>query len=355
MNSLYTAKHTYQDLTLRVSYLSLISCVFKLSKRYLYLSNIPDKEHHVSNSSNELFTRRPVVITAAILCTLLWGSAYPSIKAGYILWEIQANDVPSQMVFAGMRFLVAGLLLVLVVRILKRPALDISWFKLRQLTLLGATQTSLQYVFFYIGLAFTTGMKASIMNATMTFFSVILAHFIYTNDRLNQRKILGCTVGFMGVVIVNFNSSLDVSFTLTGEGAVIFAAFVLAASSIYGKTVSQTIDPMQMTAWQLSIGGSILLVIGFVSGGDIGNVSVFSSVLLVYLALLSSIAFTLWSMLLKHNPVGMITIFNFLVPVFGTLLSGLFLGESIMEWKNLIALIFVCSGIYLVTRMKIRS
>ena len=307
------------------------------------------------NASSEFFTRRPIVITSAMLCTLLWGSAYPSIKAGYILWEIQANDIPSQMVFAGMRFLLAGLLLIALAKLLKRPPVEFNWRKARQLSLLGATQTSLQYVFFYIGLAFTTGVKASIMNATMTFFSVILAHFIYTNDKLNQRKILGCTFGFIGVVIVNFNSSLDLSFSLAGEGSVILAAFILAASAIYGKKLSQSIDPMQMTAWQLAIGGLILLVIGFSTGGKMGDLNLSSGALLVYLALLSSIAFTLWSMLMKHNPVGMITIFSFLVPVFGTALSALFLGESILEWKNLIALALVCTGIYLVTRMKVQE
>ena len=307
------------------------------------------------NASIEFFTRRPIVIASAMLCTLLWGSAYPSIKAGYILWEIQANDIPSQMVFAGMRFLLAGLLLIALAKLLKRPSVEFNWRKARQLSLLGATQTSLQYVFFYIGLAFTTGVKASIMNATMTFFSVILAHFIYTNDKLNQRKILGCTFGFIGVVIVNFNSSLDLSFSLAGEGSVILAAFILAVSAIYGKKLSQSIDPMQMTAWQLAIGGLILLVIGFSTGGKMGDLNLSSGALLVYLALLSSIAFTLWSMLMKHNPVGMITIFSFLVPVFGTALSALFLGESILEWKNFIALAFVCAGIYLVTRMKVKT
>lgn len=308
----------------------------------------------MSKVSSELFSRRPVVIVAAILCTFLWGSAYPSIKTGYILWEIQANDIPAQMVFSGMRFLLAGSVLVFLAYMLKRPALNINGMKLRQLTVLGATQTTLQYVFFYIGLAYTTGMKASILNATMTFFSVILAHFIYANDKLNQRKILGCSIGFAGVVIVNFSGGFDVSFTLVGEGFVIFAAFVLAASSIYGKKVSQTIDPMQMTAWQLSIGGAILLAMGFATGGGVGTINTASVLLLVYLALLSSIAFTLWSLLLKYNPVGMIVIFSFLIPVFGTVLSGLFLGEPILEWKNLIALMLVCFGIYFVTRVKVR-
>lgn len=310
----------------------------------------------MSRTSSEFFSSRSVVFSLAILCTLLWGSAYPAIKTGYLLLAIEPNDIASQMVFAGMRFLFAGIALLLLARLLGRSKLAMNFVKFRQLALLGATQTSLQYVFFYIGLAFTTGVKASIMNATGTFFSVILAHYIYKNDRLNHRKLLGCLVGFSGVFIVNFNQSLfDLDFSMAGEGSIVLAAFILAAASIYGKKISQTMDAMLMTAWQLSIGGCILLLLGFIFGGKVADFDANSMALLFYLAILSSAAFALWSVLLKYNRVGVITIFNFLVPIFGSMLSALFLNESIFEWKNLIALILVCSGIYLVTRVAIRN
>ncbi|MNV79807.1 EamA-like transporter family protein [compost metagenome] len=78
--------------------------------------------------------------------------------------------------------------------------------------------------------------------------------------------------------------------------------------------------------------------------------TVASTLLLVYLALLSSAAFSLWSLLLKHNRVSQITVFNFTVPIFGAVLSAIFLGEVLLEWKNLLALVLVCCGIWLVTR-----
>ena len=55
--------------------------------------------------------------------------------------------------------------------------------------------------------------------------------------------------------------------------------------------------------------------------------------ILGYLTLLSSVAFALWSILLKYNRVGMIAPFNFLIPVSGALLSAIFLGENILELK----------------------
>lgn len=314
----------------------------------------------MKQAADNYFTRPLVVFSLAILCTMLWGSAYPAIKTGYALLSIEAHDTASQMVFAGQRFLLAGLILLVLFRILRKPKNTGQKFKMTlpkffQLATLGLSQTTLQYIFFYIGVANTTGVKASILNSTGTFFSVLLAHFIYQNDRLSYRKTLGCTIGFLGVFIVNFHSSLlDFQFSLAGEGSVVLAAFFLAAASIYGKKLSQTMDAMLMTAWQLTIGGAALLVIGFLCGGHSGAFNLSSSILLIYLALLSSIAFAVWSILLKHNPVGTVTIFNFLIPVFGSLLSSLFLNESILEWKYLIALLLVCSGIYLVTQSKKR-
>jgi drug/metabolite transporter (DMT)-like permease len=305
----------------------------------------------MNTSPAEFFTRRSVLVSCAILCTMLWGSAYPAIKSGYALLNIAPQDVPSQMVFAGWRFLLAGIFLLLLARLTGRPWWGMKPGQLHKITLLGLTQTTLQYIFFYIGLAFATGVKASIMNATGTFFSVLLAHFIYHNDRLNYRKTLGCLTGFAGVLVVNFSDSLfSLDFSIAGEGAIVLAAFVLAAASIYGKTISQQMDAMLMTAWQLGIGGAALLAIGLAFGGKSGDFTLTSAALLIYLALLSSVAFALWSILLKFNPVGMVTIFNFLIPVFGATLSALFLNESVLEWRYLIALVLVCAGIYLVTK-----
>ncbi len=301
--------------------------------------------------THPFFSQRKVVFLLAGLCCLLWGSAYPSIKNGYALFAIAADDVPSKMVFAGYRFVLAGLLLLLMAQLMHRPIFNLSRKNLRQIVTLGLTQTSLQYVFFYIGLAYTTGVKGSIMNGTGTFFSVLLAHFIYHNDRLSWRKVLGCTVGFVGVMVVNFGQDLlDFHFTLLGEGSVVLAAFILSAASIYGKNVSQHMDSIIMTGYQLAIGGLVLVLGGYFFGGTLTGFTWKASALLFYLALLSSVAFALWSILLKYNSVGSVTIFNFLIPVFGAVLSALFLGESILEWKNVFALLLVCTGIFLVTK-----
>lgn len=299
-----------------------------------------------------LFARKNAAYAGAAFCCLLWGSAYPAIKSGYEIFQIAVDDIPSKVVFAGYRFLFAGILLLLFMLVQSKPLGRLSTRQFGQVALLGVTQTSLQYVFFYVGLAFTTGVKGSIMNATGTFFSVLLAHFIYQNDKLSFNKSLGCVLGFTGVMVVNLSSgSLDFSFSLMGDGFVVLAAFILSAATLYGKRISQTVDPMVMTGYQLAFGGLVLMIGGYISGGSLTFHGIGSVMILGYLTLLSSVAFALWSVLLKYNRVGMIAPFNFLIPVSGALLSALFLGENILEWKYAVALVLVCSGIWWVNKV----
>lgn len=305
-------------------------------------------------TDHPFLTDRKIVFLLALFCCVLWGSSFPAIKNGYALFGIAAGDIAGKLVFAGWRFLLAGLLL-LVYAVASGKRIDgFSGRTLGQFAVLGLLQTTLQYVFFYIGLAHTTGVKSSIMNATGTFFSVLLAHFVYHNDRLSGSKALGCAIGFVGVMVVNFGAGLDgllqIDFTLLGEGFVVIAAAVLAAASIYGKRISRGIDPIVMTGWQLVVGGAALLIGGYGAGGELHGFTPASTALLAYLVVLSSLAISIWSLLLKYNRVSMVTAFNFMVPVFGAVLSALFLNESILEWRNGAALLLVCGGIWLVTK-----
>ena len=302
-------------------------------------------------NQHPFFSDRRVVILLASFCCLLWGSAYPAIKNGYAMFGIAAGDIPSKMLFAGYRFVFAGLALLALAILTRRNIFILNLRNFFSTSLLGLTQTSLQYVFFYIGLAYTTGVKSSIMNATGTFFSVLLAHFIYRYDRLNLNKVAGCLIGFAGVMAVNFSPDLlDFHFTLLGEGFVVIAAFILSAATIYGKRLSQTMDSVVLTGYQLSIGGLALVLAGYGTGGVLTGFTLQSTALMAYMVLLSSASFALWTVLLKYNRVGLVTVFNFLIPVFGAVLSAIFLGENILEWKNVLALFLVCGGIWLVTR-----
>lgn len=294
-----------------------------------------------------------IVILACISC-ILWGSAYPAIKIGYELFNIESSNIGGKLIFAGVRFFIAGIIVLLFEIINKKESLMLNKKSFKKVLTLGIIQTTLQYTFFYVGMAYVAGVRGSILNGTGTFFSIILVHFIYKNDSISFNKLLGCIIGFAGVVIINLNGSffLGSDFTFKGEGCIILAALMFSVSSIYGKSITKEISPTITTGYQLALGGFILIIIGFVLGGRLTGFTLKSTSLLIYMALISSVAFALWTELLKYNKVSTISIFNFLVPVFGSILSAIFLKENLFDIKVLISLILVCIGIFLVYREK---
>lgn len=298
----------------------------------------------------KFYTNRKNIVLLATICCILWGSAFPAVKVGYSLFNIAGDDIATKLIFAGIRFAMAGFFVLISQAALGKDLLSFSKNDTKELILLGIIQTTMQYIFFYIGLAYTTGVRGSIINGTGTFFSIILAHFIYKNDRIDFNKV----IGFLGVVIVNLDGSnlLGTSFKFKGEGFIMLSALMLSISSIYSKKVTRNKDASIVTGYQLFIGGTILIVLGLIFGGHLTGFTIKSSLLLVYMALISSVAFAIWTQLLKYNKVSTICVFNFLIPVFGSVLSAIVLGDDIFNVKILIALIFVSIGIFLVYKEK---
>lgn len=296
-----------------------------------------------------IFSDRKVVIAVATLCCLLWGSAVPAVKFGYGLIGIAPGDTASLLLFAGIRFTIAGVLL-LGYGVATGRQVILMPRRIGEVALLGLGQTVIQYVCYYVGLAHTTAVKTSILSSTLVFFSVLLAHFIDRDDRLTSRRALGCLVGFAGVVAVNFAAgAFDLHVSFLGEGLLLVSTFAGSLAAIYGRRLSQTMDATVMTGWQLLLGGLVLTAMGLLGGGHFASFSIGAGALVIYLAAVSALAFTLWSVLLKYNAVSSVAVFNFEIPIFGAVIAALVLGESVFEWKNLVALALVSAGIWLVT------
>lgn len=292
--------------------------------------------------------QKPIVILPlAVLSTLLWGSAYPVVKIGYQIFGIGENAVFNKLLFAGVRFALAGVLVLVASWVVQKRFPLPQKEAVRDIAALGFVQTAVQYLFFYIGLSHTTAMKSAIINATAAFMAILLAHFLYKDDRLTLRKGAGCLLGFAGVVLINLDGGFGGGFALNGEGFLILAAASFAVGSIISKQAAAKEDSMVVTGWQLLIGGMVLVIVGFLGGAKLAIPSAQAFWLLAYLAFLSSVAFTLWTVLLKNNSVGKISVYNFLTPVFGVLLSVILLGEA-FDWKIMLALAAVCTGILIV-------
>lgn len=295
------------------------------------------------------FQNKGVIFALATLCCLLWGSAYPCVKIGYSLFDIDSTG--AQILFAGYRFTLAGILTWIITSIIYKKIVLPRSDELRGMISLGLVQTTLQYIFFYIGLAHTTGVKGAIINATSTFFVILFAHFILKNEKITRAKIFGCVLGMAGVIIIQLNgASIESSFSLLGDGFLFLACIASAMGVVLTRIFTRKSDSMVLTAYQLIIGGVALMIVGVSMGGEITQVTVPGMILLVYLAVLSAAAFTIWTVLLKHNPAGTIAIYGFMIPIFGVVLSGIFLGEQFLSLRILISLICVCVGIWVVNR-----
>lgn len=297
------------------------------------------------------------VFALAALCCFLWGSATPAIKIGYQLFSIDSADTSSIIVFAGTRFLLAGILVVLFQSLLRRRFLRPQPKALPAIFALSLTQTAVQYLFFYIGLAHTSGVRGTILSGLGGFLAILAASLLFRYEKLTVAKVLGCTAGFAGIVIMNLSGQnagplLDV--TLLGEGFMVFSQISSALSSSLIKRHSARFDVVMLSGWQFALGGLLLIAAGLAGGGRIPAPSTpLAFVLLLYMALISAVAYTVWGILLQHNPVSRVTIFNFMTPLFGVLPSAVFLGEwqQAFSPRTLIALVLVCLGIYVVNRM----
>lgn len=298
------------------------------------------------------FFQNPIVIVlAALLCCALWGSATPAIKTGSALL-IPEPGVASTILFAGTRFTMAGIITVLIYSIARRRFLFPKLSNMPRVLTVGAFQTVIQYIFFYVGLTLTTGVKGTIASGTSAFFSVLVASLIFRQEKLTVKKIVACVLGFAGIILINING---LEFTMNlGDLFVIFSAISLAVSSVLIKRFSKYEDPVVISGYQFIIGGAFLVVLGLCLGGKMSFESTTGVVILVYLSFLSAVAYALWGVLLKYNPVSKVTIFSFTTPIFGTVFSLLFLPEaSNVDTLNLIlALLLVSGGIFLLNFAK---
>jgi Permeases of the drug/metabolite transporter (DMT) superfamily len=293
-------------------------------------------------------TNRYWVIAIALFCAVLWGSAFPVLKVSYVELGIAVNDRSAIIVLAGMRFFLAGVLMFMIIAG-TRQSPKVGGHMLLQLFLLGLLQISLQYFFFYNGLAHTTGMKAAILSSAGTFFVVLLAHFVYVNDRLNWRKFLGLIAGFAGIIMINAGARFTFDFSWQGEGFMILSGLVSAIGTILAKRLSKEVHPFVMTAWQMLLGSLLLIAAGI--PGLKPQAMVFTNrafLLLLYSAFLSATAFSLWYALLKYNKAGEISVYMFMTPVSGAMLSAVFIPDERLTLNMFAALALVALGLIIV-------
>ncbi len=310
------------------------------------------RRDNMKNKNSSFLNKTITVAILATVCCFLWGSAFPCIKIGYKLFEINGSDTPSQILFAGIRFFLAGILVVIIGSISTRSILIPKKSEIKSIVKLSIFQTILQYLFFYIALANTSGVKASVIEASNVFFAIIVSSLFFKLEKFTAQKLIGCIIGFAGVVLINLEG-FTLNFNLKGDGCVLLSTIAYAISSVLIKKYSQTTSPVLLSGWQFLTGGAVIMIAGFAIGGRLTTVSTKAILIILYLAFISAVAYSLWSILLKHNDVSRVAVFGFMNPVFGVLLSAWWLGEKSASFLiSALALTLACAGIFIVNFKK---
>ena len=182
------------------------------------------------------------------------------------------------------------------------------------------------------------------------------AALAFHTEKLNTAKVLGCVLGFAGVALVNLSGADGTfGFTLDGEGFILASTVAGALSTCLIGIFSREHDGVLLAGWQFLVGGLVLTAIGFLMGGALSPTAIAPAIaLIIYMALISAVAYSLWSRLLAVNPVSRVSVFGFMNPVFGVLLSALLLGEGAgtSPATVIVALLLVCGGIIIVNKPK---
>ena len=298
-----------------------------------------------------IFQRRGWVVFFALTAAVAWGWAYPLIKLGFNEFGIAQDMTAGKMLFAGVRFTLSGLI-VLAIALSKRVSLRVNgaagWGYLAAYALLN---TTIHYACFYIGLSHSEGARAAILNSLGVFTLVLLACAFFKSDKLTPTKIIGCVIGFIGILVLNIGGGAGNGFSFMGDGMIMLNALCSAFAGLMTRGLGRHANVFAATGYSLAIGGVLLMLPGLLLGGTLPNVTATGLGILFLLISISTLGFALYNKLLSCNPVGKVAIFNSLIPVVGAVTSCLCLGEP-FYWKYAIAALLAMTGIYIINSRK---
>lgn len=305
--------------------------------------------------TGSIFQHPVWVAVLAFMAAFIWGWAFPLVKLGFLEFGIEPDMTGSKILFAGMRFTLAGIVILTIARLTGR---SFAWktsgrhvSDSMHLLLFTLLNTTLHYAFFYVGLSNSQGARAAILNSLGVFLVVILACIFFKSDKMTFRKITGCVIGFIGILTLNLGGKESGAFTFMGDGMIILNSFCSAFAGLMTRDVNRRIDVFIGTGYSLAVGGALLIIPGLLMGGTLPHTSLWGFCILAMLVGISTFGFTLYNKLLTCNPMGKVAIWNSLIPPVGAVTSCLCLGET-FYWKYLFAAGLATLGIYIINRGK---
>jgi drug/metabolite transporter (DMT)-like permease len=282
----------------------------------------------------------PLPIYIGLFC-LLWSFAFVAGKIG-------VTYCPPLILLAA-RFLLAGILIFLI-SAFRSEAWRMTWRDAATFAILGIANNALYLGLGYIGLkTVSAGLGALIVSANPVFTAMLAA--LLLGEALTWRKIAGLLLGIAGVALIVWHR---ISIGSDSAHGVLFTLASLA-SIVAGTMLFKLLAP-KGSLWigngiQNLAGGLALIPFAFTLS-DFGDIVPNARLVGAFAFLVlggSILAYLLWFHLLKVCGATAASAYHFLMPPLGMLFAFLVLGEHV-EFRDLLGIVPVALGVYLVTR-----
>ena len=280
----------------------------------------------------------------SMVVMLLWGALFTLVKLGYRFFGITSTgDI---LAFAGIRFVVCGIIIVLFALIRTPGSFHGAKHALFPVLLSGLFAIVLHYGFSYLGLKLTDGSKTAILKQLGAVLYICFSPLFFPEDRLSVQKIGGLVLGVGGILAINMVSgSLRIHW---GDVLIIAASFCTVISNIISKKAFDRVDPIVSTGISQLFGGVVLLTVGIAAGGDGGKLipASWQAVGVFFLIVAASvISYCLWFTVVKKEALSKLFIIKFAEPVFAAIFGWLLLGENILNINYILAFLLISAGI----------
>jgi len=257
-----------------------------------------------------------------ILLGAIWGSSFMWIKIA-----IQEVGPITLVAFRA----VVGLLFGIVVILIQRVPLPRTRKEWAPLLLIGITNIAIPFFLISWGELHIDSAVASILDATVPLFTILLAHFLLQDDRITLPKMLGLMVGFGGIIVLMSKDIGASSSSLLGQAAVILASVFYAISAIYIRKVTMDTPGILRSAGPLVSASAIMWLGAFIFEGPVHIPQLgITWVALLFMGVLGSgLAFVMAFYLIHEIGPTRTTMVTYLFPLGGIILGVVFLREQI--------------------------
>ena len=291
-------------------------------------------------------------IFLAVIACLLWSSAFVGVKIGL--------KYHSPLQFAGIRFIISGLMLIPLVFDFRRFKKEVSE-NFGYVVLIAFLQIVLQYTFFYIGVSLMPASISAMIVGSSPLFVALVAHFSISGDRMDWYKSGSIFIGILGVAVITLGRNSIPSgahIAITGVVLLLLNNLTSGITNVVVARKKQTISPMILTSSSLFIGGLALFVISIPFEGL--HYQVFPTeyyVALGWLSFLSAAAISIWYTLLRRPKVKVseLNIWKFLIPVSGAILSWLILPDESPDLISVLGMILIASSLLILNLQNMRK